>query len=248
MNQTLIITHAVLIGLTPLIPVPVLDDLVKSFFQRRLVELLAFRHKLTLTPSEVSILAEDRSRGLFNGCLLGTLEYIVKRLIRKLTIILEWRRAIDLVTHTYYVGYLMDFAFHQNWYVPGDPQQALGLRSAIETARVNANTNLVKRIVRSSFKRSRTMILGAVQQMSRSVQDIAFRRSRMWLRRQVADVKHKVDEKMEQEAPQVEGALHGLISYLEEYLDALQEEHQEHFEGLQKRLENALKAAPSQSL
>src|SRR5262245_43958384 len=91
MNQTLIIAHAVLIGLTPLIPIPVLDDLVKSFFYRRLVELLVFRHKLTLSPGEVNILAEDRSRGLFNGCLLGTLEYIVKRLIRKLTIILEWR-------------------------------------------------------------------------------------------------------------------------------------------------------------
>ena len=58
MNQTLIITHAVLVGLTPLIPVPLLDDLVKSFIYRRLVELLAFRYKLTLSASEVSILAE----------------------------------------------------------------------------------------------------------------------------------------------------------------------------------------------
>ena len=36
-NQKLIITHAVLTGLTPLIPVPIVDDLVKSYFQRRLV-------------------------------------------------------------------------------------------------------------------------------------------------------------------------------------------------------------------
>ena len=258
MNQTLIITHAVLIGLTPLIPVPVLDDLVKAFFYRRLVELLAFRHKLRLNPSEVNILAEDRSQNLFKGCLLGTLEYVVKRLIRKLTVVLEWRRAIDMVTRMYYVGYLMDYAFQQNWYVPGDPQHALRLRSAIETARMNANTNLVKRVVQSSFKRSRAMILGAVHQMSRSLQEIAFRRSRMWLHRrlrftevenaQVAEVEHKVAEKMEQEAPKVEGALHGLISYLEEYLDAVQEEHQEHFEGLQNRLENALKTPPPQSL
>jgi hypothetical protein len=276
MNQKLIITHAVLIGLTPLIPLPVLDDLVKAFFYRRLVELLAFRHKLRLTPGEVNILSEDRSRGFFNGCLLGTLEYIVKRSIRKLTILLEWRRAIDLVTHTYYIGYLMNHAFQQNWYVPGDPQQAFRLRSAIEMARLNANTNLVKQIVRSSFKRSRGMILRAVQQMSRGLQGIAFRRSRMWLRRQVAvrlrgrslrlarwlyqrlkftegesvqlaEIENKVSEKLEEEAPKAEGALQGLIAYLEEYLDTVQKEHQEHFEGLQKRLENALKAAPAQS-
>ena len=277
MNQTLIITHAVLIGLTPLIPVPVLDDLVKSFFYRRLVELLVFRHKLSLSPSEVNILAEDRSQTLFKGCLLGTLEYVVKRLIRKLTVVLEWRRAIDMVTRMYYIGYLMDYAFQQKWYVPGDPQNALRLRSAIETARLNANTNLVKRVVQSSFRRSRAMILGAVHQMSRSLQEIAFRRSRMWLRRQVAvrlrgrsprlarwlhrrlrfsevenaqvaEVERKVAEKMEEEAPKVEGALHGLISYLEEYLDAVQKEHREHFEGLQNRLENALKTPPPQSL
>lgn len=121
------------------------------------------------------------------------------------------------------------------------------------------------------------MILGAVRQLSRSLQEIAFRRSRMWLRRQVAvrlrgrspglarwlhrrlrftevenaqvaEVEHKVAEKMEEEAPKVEGALHGLIAYLEEYLDAVQEEHQEHFEGLQNRLEDALKTPPPQSL
>jgi hypothetical protein len=269
MNQTIIITHAVLIGLTPLIPVPVLDDLVKSFFYRRLIELLAFRHKLTLSPSEINILAEDRSQGVIKGCLIGTLEYIVKRLIRKLTIVLEWRRAIDMVTRTYYVGYLMDYAFQRGWYVPGDPQRADRLRSAIEAAHRNANTDLVKRIVQAGFNESRKSIIKAVQQVSYSLQDIAFRRSRMWIRRQVvvrlrgraprlarwlyrrlrfseaenaqvAEVENTIAEKLEQESPLVEGALHGLISRLQLYLDALQKENDEHFRGLQNRLEQAL--------
>ena len=270
MNQTLIITHAVLIGLTPLIPVPVLDDLVKSFFYRRLVQSLTSRCKLTLSTSEINILAEDRGQGLVKGCLFGTLEYIVKRLIRKLTIVLEWRRAIDIVTHAYYVGYLMDYAFQRGWYTPGDPQRANQLRSAIETARMNANTDLVRRIVQSSFNQSRSVILRAVQQVSRSLQDIAFRRSRVWLRRQLAvrlrgraprlarwlykrlhfteaedaqatEVENTVAEKLEQESPEVEGALQGLIARLETYLDALQKEHAEHFDRLQKRLEDSLK-------
>ena len=273
MNQTLIITHAVLIGLTPLIPVPVLDDLVKSFFYKRLVQSLAARYRLTLSTSEVSILAEDRGQGLVRGCLIGTVEYLVKRLIRKLTVVLEWRRAIDIVTHAYYVGYLMDYAFAQGWYAPGDPQRADQFRSAIETARRNANTELVKRVVQSSFNQSRSTILRAVQQVSRSLQDIAFRRSRIWLRRQLVirlrgraprlsrwlykrlrfsevenaqatDVENRVAEKMEQESPEVEGVLKGLISHLEKYLDALQKENTQHFESLQKRLETALKMVP----
>lgn len=272
MNQTIIITHAVLIGLTPLIPIPVLDDLVKSFFYSRLIQSLAFRYKLTLSTSEINILAEDRGQGLVRGCLIGTLEYIVKRLIRKLTIVLEWRRAIDIVTHAYYVGYLMDYAFQQGWYVPSDVQHAVQFRSAIEAARMNANTDLVRRIVQSSFNQSRSVILHVVQQVSRSLQDIAFRRSRAWLRRQLAvrlrgrtpwptrwlykrlhfteaenaqaaEVENTVAEKLEQESPEVEGALQGLIARLEAYLDALQKEHAEHFEGLRNRLENALKAA-----
>ena len=275
MNQTTIITHAVLIGLTPLIPLPVLDDVVKSFFYKRLVRSLATSYKLSLSANEVNVLAEDRGQGLLKGCLVGTLEYIVKRLIRKLTIVLEWRRAIDIVTHAYYVGYLMDYAFQQGWYMPGDVQQAARLRSAIETARRNANTVLVKRIVQSSFNQSRTVILRSAQEVSRSLQDIAFRRSRMWLRRQLAvrlrgrsprlarwlyrrlrfteaenaqaaEVENTVAAKMEEESPEVEGALSGLITRLETYIDALQKEHQEHFEGLQKRLEHGLKSAHPQ--
>lgn len=269
MNQTLIITHAVLIGLTPLIPVPVLDDLVKSYFYKRLVRSLAASYKLTLTAAEINILAEDRGQGLIRGCLIGVLEYLLKRLIRKLTVVLEWRRAIDIVTRTYYVGYLMDYTFQQSWYVPGDPQRADRLRSAIEGARENANTDLVKRIVQSSFNQSRKSVIKAVQQVSQSLKDLAFRRSRVWLSRQVAvrlreraprlarwlyrrlrfseaetaqvaEVENTIAKKLEQESSLVEGTLHGLISRLQMYIDALQKENDEHFQGLQKRLEKAL--------
>src|SRR5436305_880777 len=40
-SQRGLIAHAVLAGLTPLIPVPVVDDLAKNYFRRRLVRRLA---------------------------------------------------------------------------------------------------------------------------------------------------------------------------------------------------------------
>ena len=269
-NQTTVITYAVLIGLTPLIPIPILDDLVKSFFYKSLVRTLATRYKLSLNDIEIDILTEDRGRGI-KGCLIGTLEYIVKSLIRKLTVVLEWRRAIDLVTHAYYFGYLLDYAFQQGWYTPGDSQQALRLRAAIEMARKNANTNLVKNIVQTSFNQSRSRIMEAVQQVSRSLQDIAFRRSRIWLRRQLAvrlrrrtprlarwlyrllrlnatetaqvvEVENVVAEKLEQESPYVKSMLKDLVSGLQKYIEDLP---QDHFERLQDRLKEALKSAPA---
>ena len=247
MNQSTITTHAVLIGLTPLIPVPFLDDLVKSYFYRRLVRSLASRYKLSLSTDEINVLAEDRGQGSIRGCLFGIVEYIVKRLVRKLIIVLEWHRAIDLVTQAYYAGYLMDYAFQQGWFAPSDPQQAIKLRSAIDTARKNANVNLVRNIVKSSFNQSRALVLDAVRQVTRSLRDIAFRRRWIWRRRkQVAE--EAVAEKLEEESANVRGTLSKLIATLQQYLDILMEENHEHFEDLQERLRTALQSSEAKEV
>lgn len=108
-------------------PVPILDDLIKSFFYKNLVRSLAAAYHLSLSPGEVAALGEERGQGCMNGCLIGVVEYLAKRLARKVIFVLEWRRAIDLVTHAYYVRHLTDYAFQQGWYIPGDPNQALQL-------------------------------------------------------------------------------------------------------------------------
>lgn len=267
MNQLTIITYAVLIGLTPLIPIPILDDLVKSFFSKNLVRSLASAYRFALSEGEVVALAEDRGQGCVNGCLIGMIEYIVKRVLRKIIFVLEWRRTINLVTQAYYVGYLMDYAFQQGLYTSGNVEQAMQLRSAIERARGGANTNLVKRIVRASFDQSRALVLTAAQQIANSLRDIALRRSRTWLRRlvavrlrqraprlarwlyrrlrpseaenvQVNEVEDAVAERMERETPGVRAMLGQLISRLQEGLGGLPKEH---FEALQERLKISMK-------
>jgi len=62
---------------------------------------------------------------------------------------------------------------------------------------------------------------------------------------QAAEVENTVAEKLEQESPEVEGALQGLIAELETYLDALEKEHAEHFEGLRNRLEKCVEGCSS---
>jgi hypothetical protein len=183
--------------------------------------------------------------------------------------VLEWRRAIDLVTHTFYYGYLLNYAFEQGWYVAGDPNNAAKLRTAVEQARAGANTNLVKRLVQSTFNQSRQLVLGTVQQISDSIRDIAFRRSRMWARRtlaarlrqrvpwlgrllyrlfkpndweleQVRRVESEVDERLTRESPRFQAGLGGVIAQLQAGITELPSDH---FEEMQTRLEKSLKTA-----
>src|ERR1044072_3553735 len=57
--QHVLVTHAVLTGLTPLIPVPLVDDLVKNYFRKRLVRSLA--------ASAGRVLRDEELRGLASG-------------------------------------------------------------------------------------------------------------------------------------------------------------------------------------
>jgi hypothetical protein len=235
-----IINHAVLVGLTPLIPIPLLDDLVKGFFYRSLVQSLAHAHNLTLSDAEIAALAEDRGSGCLYGCTLGLVEFLVKRLVRKVIFVLEWRRAIDLVTHTYYAGRLLDYSFGQGRYQPGDIERAARLRAAVENARAGANTDLVKRVVATSFKQSRDNVIGAVQLLVGSLQGIAdvFGRLRCRNRAKQADeVETEVQHTLERESPRISLTLGALIERMQLGIGSLPEDH---FDRLQDRFEAAL--------
>ncbi|HKY53799.1 MAG TPA: hypothetical protein VJM08_05795, partial [Anaerolineales bacterium] len=79
-------------------------------------------------------------------------------------------------------------------------------------------------------------VLDAVRQVTRSLKDIAFRRRRFWRRKQAQVAEEVVAEKLEQESANVRGTLGKLISNIQDYLEVLMEEHQDHFERLQERL------------
>jgi hypothetical protein len=227
-----LVTYAVLIGLTPLIPIPLLDDLVQGFFARSLVHSLAYAAGLSLSDAEIAALAEER-RGCLTGCLLGTVEYLVKRLVRKIIFILEWRRAVDLATHSYYTGRLLAHAFSQGWYEPGDAGRAARLRAAVEAARAGANMSLVRQVVGRTFSQSRALVVSAVGQMADSVKDLAGRR------RGAAGVEAAVAQRLEREAPQIKMTLGDLIERMQVNLSALPDDH---FDALESRLEAAVKS------
>src|SRR4051812_37093618 len=110
----IIATHAVLTGLTPLIPVPVLDDLLYTYFMRSMVRRLAAANGHNLKGDEVKTLSAQTG-GCGLGCFATLLIYPFKKLLRKVLYFLEWKRASDLISRTYCEGYLLGAAFSEGW-------------------------------------------------------------------------------------------------------------------------------------
>jgi hypothetical protein len=82
-NHGVILVHALLVGLTPLIPIPFLDDWVKNIFLRRMVRQVAAAREVTLGNAEVeALLQEDFWGGCVQGCLYSLL-YLLREIFSK---------------------------------------------------------------------------------------------------------------------------------------------------------------------
>jgi hypothetical protein len=132
-QQHVLVTHAVLTGLTPLIPVPLVDDLVKSYFRKRLVRSLAASAGRVLSDEEANTLASESEGGCLRGCVGAVLIYPLKAVFRKIFYFLEWKRAVDLTSRTYHFGYLVGHALRRREGAPSllDAHGARAVNEAI---------------------------------------------------------------------------------------------------------------------
>ena len=166
-NQKLIVTHALMTGLTPLIPLPIVDDLVKSYFQRRLVRELARSHTINPTEQEIHILADDPSGGCLAGCLGGALLLPLKLIFRKVFFFLEWKRAADTVSRTFHQGYLLDYAMQAGWYPVN--RNAGDLRGAIDAVCREVKTGPVERVIAITLDQSKSTLKSAANLLRRGL-------------------------------------------------------------------------------
>ena len=219
-NQKLIITHAVLTGLTPLIPIPIVDDLVKSYFQRRLVRRLARVYAINPPEQEVKTLADDPSSGCLAGCLGGALLLPLKLIFRKVFFFLEWKRAVDTVSRTFHQGYLLDCAMQAGWY----PHQrnAVDVRGAIDAVCREVGTGPIERAVRLTFAQSRETLKSAANLLKRSLTSISGKPN--------AELVASAAEAVEAEE---ERKIEGVINKLQNSIQSVPESY---FDGLRSRL------------
>ena len=157
-QQLTLITHALLVGLTPLIPVPLADDLAQQYLQGRMVRALARAHGVAIDdkdlPGMLSVL--PTRKGCLHGCLLSALTYPIKKLARKIFFFLEIKRAVDLTSYTYHYGYLLDYAMREGLFARH------GLKatdSALDDICRAAPIKPVEAAIRATFQQSKRLLL-----------------------------------------------------------------------------------------
>ena len=194
-----IVFSTLLIGLSPLIPVPVVDDLLTASFCRWRVKSFAARHGLILNKEEIKILADEQQVGCFAGFTLRTFGYLFKEFWQNLLPFLEAGRAVNLLSRTYYYGVLLDYAFSEGLYKGGDPAEAQRLSHHIHEVRKGVNLRQLKALFRASGTGTRKLSLGFIRDISeRYFKNILVTFKKGW--RQLRRQKGKFDEEADQAA------------------------------------------------
>lgn len=232
-GQTGLVTYAVLTGLTPLIPVPVLDDVVKNYFRRRLVRAQAAGRGRALSDEEVAALAEEPGGGCLRGCAVQAVVYPAQKIFRKVFYFLEWKRAVDLTSQTYHFGYLVGYALEGRGEGPSplDTHGAERVGAAVREVCREAPIKPVERAVAGTFRQSRKVLGGAAALLGQSLR-------RLTGRARPEEVAGALSELEPAEAREVEP----VVARLQHSLASVPDEH---FRDLRRRLEQKL-AGPAQ--
>jgi len=248
-TEWIIRLHTILIGASPLIPVPFLDELVAFYLRRHLVSEIAKRHNQILSRDEVNQLANE----VGGGC-LSALSFIiilpVKELFREIFFWLEWKRGVDLATQTYYFGYLLNDIFGRADF----RSRNTGIyRQAIHESLLGFQTERLRDVVKQAFFSSKTvvrevrhwlfqfakyylkLILALPVRLGRQLVS-RFRGRRIGEAVEPVEYAQKLDDFFEQSRPQLSNLSADLSKSLEGGIEKLPA----HFEQLSKRLDDRL--------
>ena len=152
-NHTTIVTYAVLAGLTPLIPVPFVDDVALRYFKRHMVRSIAGSHASRLNEDQVRTLIDDASSGGFVSGVVGSaVKYPLKKVFRKVFYFLEWKRAVDTASRTYYQGFLLDHALAEGWCEPAGGKRVAEVRAAVDKVLTQTDTRPIERTIAATFQ------------------------------------------------------------------------------------------------
>ena len=244
-----IVTYAVLIGTSPMIPVIFVDEMMAGFWWRRLVKDLAQSYNVQLTNAQIFQLSRQNGLGCSTGC-SSILLYPIKEFIREILFWLEVRRGVDLATRAYYSGILLNALFQMDGF---NPEQSPQYSAAITYAIKGINLNIVMKVFENSLNTSK----GRARELRAQIKAL---RKRMRLRKREAhneslsnrwaktskpsqtghktdSRKIKVDQQDQDEGRKTEPSNRGLVGRIAEGLSSLPAAH---FDHLRNRLTEGL--------
>lgn len=159
-TSTLLIGHSVLVGLTPLVPVPILDDRLRAYFERRLAREIAALHGIALGEDDLRVVGEGPGQDFWAELRRGALLLPVRLLLRKVFLVLNVKRASDAASTTYNRGYLLDVALAAREHPPH--RRAEDVRAAIDATLVDTPHSPIGTAVSLSFEGSKALLRQAL--------------------------------------------------------------------------------------
>ncbi|MCB9778051.1 MAG: hypothetical protein H6742_05770 [Alphaproteobacteria bacterium] len=134
--------NAVFVGVAALIPVPILDDIVRRAMMRGLYQAIGAQRGVPLDDASLDLLTKSKGFSVL-GCLLGPVWYLVKKISKKILFFLAVKDALDWAAEAAIRGELVLVAIDQGA-LPGDAQR---VRDAMDLAWKKAGGSPVTRAV-----------------------------------------------------------------------------------------------------
>ncbi|HXT21326.1 MAG TPA: hypothetical protein VN923_11285 [Thermoanaerobaculia bacterium] len=161
-----VVWDSLLGGLCPLLPIPFLDDLVLARMRRRMVERLAGRWQVTLTPAQLALLSGG-GRGMSVGRLLAKVAiYPVKEVLRKVLYFLAIKDAVDTFSLLFHQGYLVHAALAHGALGrggPADDARVAATAAAVHGTLGATDTRPLRRLLIGVLRNSRDLLRGTVR-------------------------------------------------------------------------------------
>jgi len=161
-----VVWDSLLGGLCPLLPLPFVDDLALAAMRRRMVERIAARWGVTLTPAQVALLAGGgRGSSLlrFTG---KALLYPFKEVLRKIFYFLAIKDAADAFSLLFHQGYFLQRALAGGALGRGGPVDdyrlnwaAAGIHGALQAT----DTRPIRRLLRGVLRNSGRLFVGTLR-------------------------------------------------------------------------------------
>lgn len=128
-----VLTPIILIGVSALVPLPLVDDALKAYLEKLLFTTIAEHEGQTLTKEEQKSLTQQPPSGCCaKGCLYKVVLYFPKRLLRKLFFFLEIKRSVDQAATALAQAWLFRLTLHRKWWTgEEDPKECEHIRTAL---------------------------------------------------------------------------------------------------------------------
>lgn len=161
--------HAVASGLTPLIPIPFLDDYALRQVRERMVRAVLQEQGLPTPAKAVSILAGSHVSSTLGGHLLGLLKsaalFPFKKIFRRAFLVLWVKDCVDMASYSLHHGYLLQHALSRGDLDASTLEQDVPLRvhDAILAACREVDSRPINQLLGRLFASSRLLIAEATQ-------------------------------------------------------------------------------------